>query len=62
MPGPDWIDHWPDPRRKRVRLLPRWVRRVLLVLGAVVGVAAWVVVCLSVSGILLYVILENVGR
>lgn len=63
---PEWIDHWPDPRVVRARRwlnrpvpVPRWVRRVLMSLGFLVGLATWIVLCVSVAGIALYVFLEN---
>jgi hypothetical protein len=57
---PEWIDHRPDPRVvRRRRRLPNWLLRVLGSLGFLVGLAAWIVVCLSITGIALYVFLAN---
>jgi hypothetical protein len=53
---PDWIDHWPDPRQPRKTSL--WITVPLAVLGGLV----WGALVLAVSGIVMLVVLANMGK
>lgn len=50
---PEWTDHYPDPRVRR--LWPGWVVFVVSALGLLV----WTLVCWGIGALTIYVMLEN---